>query len=78
MKIIELFIQYFPSFMSALLFTLELTAVSLLIASVIGIIFGLFSVSSNKVLKGITRVYVDIIRGTPLLVQAFLIYFGIE
>ena len=78
MKIIELFIQYFPSFMSALLFTLELTAVSLLIASVIGIIFGLFSVSSNKVLKGITRVYVDIIRGTPLLVQAFLIYFGIS
>ena len=78
MKIIELFIQYFPSFMSALLFTLELTALSLLIASVIGIIFGLFSVSSNKILSGITRVYVDIIRGTPLLVQAFLIYFGIS
>ena len=77
MKLIELFIQYFPSFMSALAFTLELTAISLLIASIVGIIFGLFSVSSNRVLKTITKIYVDIIRGTPLLVQAFFMYFGV-
>lgn len=77
MKLIELFIQYFPSFMSALAFTLELTAISLLIASIVGIVFGLFSVSSNRVLKTITKIYVDIIRGTPLLVQAFFMYFGV-
>lgn len=77
MRLLELFVQYFPSFMEALVYTLELTAISLLIASVIGIVFGLFSVSGNRVLKIITKIYVDIIRGTPLLVQAFFMYFGI-
>ncbi|MEG1848813.1 MAG: amino acid ABC transporter permease [Lachnospiraceae bacterium] len=77
MRLLELFIQYFPSFMQALLYTLQLTAISLLIASVIGIVFGLFSVSGNRILKTITKIYVDIIRGTPLLVQAFFMYFGV-
>ncbi|MFI3171984.1 MAG: amino acid ABC transporter permease [Eubacteriales bacterium] len=77
MKVIELFIEHFPSFMSALLYTINLTALSLIFASIIGIIFGMFSVSHNKVLNTITKIYVDIIRGTPLLVQAFFVYFGI-
>lgn len=77
MKLLELFVQYFPSFMSALGLTLQLTAVSLVFASLIGIVFGLFSVSGNRALKIITKLYVDIIRGTPLLVQAFFMYFGV-
>lgn len=77
MRVIELFAQYFPSFMSALWLTLQLALISLLFASLIGIVFGLFSVSGNKILKGFTKIYVDIIRGTPLLVQAFIMYFGI-
>ena len=77
MKLVELFIQYFPSFISALVYTLKLTALSLFFASIAGIIFGLFSVSYSKILRGITKVYVDIIRGTPLLVQAFFMYFGV-
>ncbi len=63
--------------MSATLYTLELTALSLVFASILGIVFGMFSVSNSKILNGITKVYVDFIRGTPLLVQAFLVYFGI-
>ena len=77
MKLIELFIQYFPSFISALLYTLKLTAMSLFFASILGIVFGLFSVSANRFLKTLTKIYVDIIRGTPLLVQAFFVYFGL-
>ena len=77
MKLVQLLIQYFPSFMSALIFTLKLTAVSLLFASIAGIVFGMFSVSKSSILKGITKLYVDIIRGTPLLVQAFFMYFGV-
>lgn len=77
MRVVELFIEYLPSFMSATLYTLELTALSLVFASILGIVFGMFSVSNSKILNGITKVYVDFIRGTPLLVQAFLVYFGI-
>lgn len=57
--------------------TILLTAVSIAIALVLGAIFGLFRVSTNIVLRGIGTTYVDVFRGTPLLVQAFFIYFGI-
>ena len=57
--------------------TIELTLVSLLIAAVLGLLFGLLSVSRTTFLRGISRVYIDIIRGTPLIVQVFFIYFGI-
>jgi len=57
--------------------TVELTIISLIIAAVLGLTFGLLSVSKKKTLRAIALVYVDIVRGTPLLVQAFFIYFGI-
>ncbi|MDJ0392345.1 amino acid ABC transporter substrate-binding protein/permease [Rhodococcus sp. G-MC3] len=57
--------------------TIVLTVISIAIALILGAIFGLFRVSTNIVLRGIGTTYVDIFRGTPLLVQAFFIYFGV-
>lgn len=67
----------FPVLMAGLKMTLILTVVSIAIALVLGIIFGLFRVSRAVWLRAIGTTYVDIFRGTPLLVQAFFIYFGI-
>lgn len=67
----------FPFLMTGLKMTLILTVVSIAIALVLGVIFGLFRVSRSIVLRGIGTTFVDIFRGTPLLVQAFFIYFGI-
>ena len=69
--------ESFPSLMSGLQLTLILTVVSLVIALALGVVFGLFQVSKNKLLRIIATIYVDIFRGTPLIVQAFFIYFGI-
>lgn len=63
--------------LDGLLLTLELTLVSLVIACVIGLLLGCMAVSKHTLARGISSVYVDIVRGTPLLVQAFFIYFGI-
>ena len=57
--------------------TVILTVVSIAIALVLGVIFGLLRVSRSIWLRAIGTTYVDIFRGTPLLVQAFFIYFGI-
>ncbi|WP_240918878.1 amino acid ABC transporter substrate-binding protein/permease [Rhodococcus sp. 14C212] len=57
--------------------TVVLSVVSIAIALVLGALFGLMRVSRNIVLRGIGTTYVDVFRGTPLLVQAFFIYFGI-
>ena len=69
--------ESFPSLMKGLQMTLLLTVVSLVIASILGILFGLCRVAHNAVLRAIGTIYVDIFRGTPLIVQAFFIYFGL-
>jgi glutamine transport system permease protein len=73
----ELLAQTFPRLLQGLAVTLESTLLSLVLAAVVGLLFGLLSVSRSKVSRAIARVYVDIIRGTPIIVQAFFIYFGV-
>ena len=68
--------ESFPALMKGLAMTVAATALSLLIALVLGIVFGFCKVSGVKILSGIASVYVAIFRGTPLLVQAFFFYFG--
>ena len=65
------------TFIAALGETVKLAIVSLIIATVLGIIFGLFTVSKVKILEWISAIYIGIIRGTPLLVQTFIIYYGL-
>ena len=77
MNFIELFSYYAPTFNEALILTIQLTIVSLICASILGIIFGMFSISHSKILNIISSIYVDIIRGTPLIVQVFIMYYGV-
>lgn len=57
--------------------TIWLTFVSFFIALVFGILFGLMRTSDVVVLKVLAQIYIDIMRGTPLIVLAFFIYFGV-
>lgn len=57
--------------------TLLLTLLSLFFAMIIGMIFSLMNVGKNRVLNFIGTVYVDGVRGVPLIVLAYFIYFGI-
>ena len=77
MSFFELLQESLPQLIQGLGLTLELAFVSLLIAMVLGVLAALAGLSKNPVLNAINRVFVAIIRGTPLLVQAFFIYFGI-
>jgi polar amino acid transport system permease protein/polar amino acid transport system substrate-binding protein len=57
--------------------TMLLTLLSLVFAFIIGLIFGIMSVTKVKVIRAISIVYVDAVRGVPLIVLAFFTYFGI-
>ena len=74
---LSLLVTTMPVLLGGLKLTVILTIASLAIAIVLGLIFGFFRVSHSRVLRGIGVGYVDVFRGTPLLVQAFFIYFGI-
>jgi len=73
---IELFLKSLPAFGMGVLITLEITIVALLLATIIGLVVGLVNVGKNKTLKYVAKIYIDLIRGTPLIVQAFFLYFG--
>lgn len=63
--------------LSGLWMTVQLTLISFVLALILGVIFGLFSVSPVKALRVFATIYVDVIRGIPLMVVAFFIYFGL-
>ena len=62
-------------FIDGALKTLEISAIALLIAIPIGIIFGLGRISRNKFFRLISSIYVEVMRGVPLLVLLFWIFF---
>lgn len=74
---IEIFLSSYQLFLAAAVLTLKLTMTSLVLGSVIGLIFAFFRISHNKVLNNIAHIYIGIIRGTPLIVQIAILYFGI-
>ncbi|WP_147629078.1 amino acid ABC transporter permease [Oceanobacillus massiliensis] len=63
--------------MEGLWITLKLSVVSLLIAIVIGLFFALLKISNIKILEWIADIYIWIVRGTPLIVQIFILYYGL-
>nr|WP_276531744.1 amino acid ABC transporter permease [Brevibacillus invocatus] len=73
---IEEFIRTFPFFLKPLLLTFELTFASVLVGTVIGLFIALLKVSRFSLAQMIANVYITVIRGTPLIVQIFVLYFG--
>ncbi|MDW6003776.1 amino acid ABC transporter permease [Vibrio mangrovi] len=57
--------------------TVKISFISLFFAILLGLIFGLMRVSKNHTARDLSLTYVEIIRGTPLLVQIFIVYFFI-
>ena len=68
---------YGPLMLRAMGQTLLLALYGLFFACIIGMIFGLMSVSSKKIPRIIAAVFVNLIRGVPMIVLAYFIYFGV-
>lgn len=62
---------------TGLLTTLEITGVAVIIGVGLGLVIALGKLCNVKVLRGIASVYVELVRGTPLLVQALILYSGL-
>ncbi len=74
---IELMINSFPKLLNATLITLKLLSLSLIIGLFIGLGFAILRMNNNKLISKFAYGYSYIFRGTPLLVQIFIIYFGL-
>lgn len=77
-RLIEILISSFGEILTQGVFvTIPLTIISFIFAMIIALITALVQVANIKVLKQVARFYVWIIRGTPLLVQLFIVFFGL-
>ena len=64
-------------FVSGLGYTLLISLFSVLLGLVVGILMALMRLSKSKILRAVSGIYIDIIRGTPTMVQLLIIYFVI-
>ena len=74
---LDLMINSLPKLLSATLTTLKLLSLSLIFGLIIGLIFAIMRLSKNKFISNFSYGFSYIFRGTPLLVQIFIIYFGL-
>ena len=74
---LDLMISSFPKLLSATLVTLKLLSLSLIFGLILGLFFAILRLSKNIFLNKFSYFYSYIFRGTPLLVQIFIIYFGL-
>ncbi|MBY4676637.1 amino acid ABC transporter permease [Marinobacterium arenosum] len=63
--------------LEGLIVTIEISVYSLVFALILGLIVGLMRISANPAARKLAIFYIEIIRGTPLLVQIFIVYFFI-
>lgn len=67
----------FPNLLKGCLVTIEISLASLVLGMLVGIVLALFRLSSFKPLRMFSMAYIWVVRGTPLLVQLFILYFGL-
>ena len=72
----ELMINSFPKLLNATVVTLKLLSLSLFFGLFIGLFFAVMRMSKNLIINKFSYGYSYVFRGTPLLVQIFIIYFG--
>ncbi len=77
MEHIEYFIYIWPDLFKGLIVSLQLSVGALLLGLVIGLPMALMRTYSRGLVKTLAVMYIELIRGTPMIVQLFLIYYGL-
>lgn len=71
-------IKDLPEFLQAFfLVTIKVAAIGAICALVLGVLFGLLSSSRHKIIRFISRCYVELFQNTPVLIQVFFVYIGL-
>lgn len=76
-KVIKLLAKYYPVYLSGLWGTLWISAVTVLSGALLGMLVALMRMSRSKLPNGIAGAYVEILRGTPILLQLYFFWIGL-
>ena len=76
-KIIKLLAKYYPVYLSGLWGTLWISAVTVLSGALLGMVVALMRMSRSRVLRAVSSAYVEVLRGTPILLQLYFFWIGL-
>ncbi|MBM2771261.1 amino acid ABC transporter permease [Burkholderia anthina] len=77
MEALDLIIHTLPVMMKGALLTLKFAVASMALGLVVGLVVAIMRIGSNRLASGLAQGYVSLMRGTPLLVQMFVVYYGL-
>ena len=70
--------KYLPTYLNGALTTIELSIIGVLLGFTLGILLALMKTSKIKLLNILSNIYIEVVRGTPMLVQIMIVYFGLK
>ncbi|GKX67853.1 amino acid ABC transporter permease [Inconstantimicrobium mannanitabidum] len=70
--------NYYPFFLKGAGITIVLAFFSVIVGTILGLFLSLLKLSNNKVLRFIASAYIEFVRGTPILVQVWIVYLGLS
>jgi len=77
MEALDLIIHTLPVMVKGALLTLKFAVASMALGLVVGLVVAIMRIGSNRLAAGLAQGYVSLMRGTPLLVQMFVVYYGL-
>lgn len=76
-NIIEFITKYYSYFLKGTSTTLLVSFFGVIFGSLVGVLLSLLKLSKNKIARVVSTTYIEIVRGTPLLLQIYLVYYGL-
>ena len=76
-KVIKLLTKYYPVYLSGLWGTLWISAATVLFGCLLGLLVALMRMSRSKVLGAVSHAYIEVLRGTPVLLQLYFFWIGL-
>ena len=76
-KVGKLLVKYYPVYLSGLWGTLWISAVTVLFGALLGVLVALMRMSRFKLLRGISKAYIEVLLGTPILLQLYFFWIGL-
>ncbi|AKM03443.1 MULTISPECIES: amino acid ABC transporter permease [Burkholderia cepacia complex] len=77
MEALELVVHTLPVMVKGAVLTLKFAVASMALGLVVGLVIAIMRIGSNRLAAGLAQGYVSLMRGTPLLVQMFVVYYGL-
>lgn len=76
-KMVTVVVKYHPLLLAGMRMTIWLSLVVVALGTILGTLIALLRLSKSRLLRGISKVYIEVIRGTPILVQLYIFVFGL-